>query len=331
MIGQAGFSAADIAVVVVSYNTRDLLERCIQTILPERPAAIVVIDNASPDGSAAYIAERFPDVQVVANSTNVGYGAAINQAMDHTSAPLVLVLNADTELQPGCLAILAERSTESERAGIVAPTVVSRRGQWEPSAFPFPGTLGWLFENAPLAPVVRQIPVLRRRSVSLQPIESPQQVPWVKGCAMLLRRECLESIGGFDEQFFMYYEEVDLCRRATDAGWEVYVDPRAVVMHVGAASTSQAHVIMTVRHFESTMRYYHRYFSGMRLAFWVSSLRLTRRVLLARDSVQLLVARDAEARMRLRERREAWAASLAVPRDFGRRSDPDRVRDERPS
>src|SRR6266550_1745881 len=101
MTRQAGFSAADVAVVVVNYNTRDLLERCIQTILPERAAAIVVIDNASTDGSADYIAERFADVHVVANSTNLGYGAAINQALQNTHAPLVLVLNADTELQPG--------------------------------------------------------------------------------------------------------------------------------------------------------------------------------------------------------------------------------------
>jgi N-acetylglucosaminyl-diphospho-decaprenol L-rhamnosyltransferase len=328
MTFQAGFSAADVAVVVVSYNTRDLLERCLKSIQPEGAGAIVVIDNASPDGSAAYVAARFPDVNVVANSTNVGYGAAINQAMQNTQAPLVLVLNADTELQPGCLAILAEHSAKADRAGIVAPAIVNKRGRWEPSVFPFPGTLGWLLENAPLSSIVRRVPFLLNRSVSLRPTPSPRQVPWVKGCAMLLRRECIDSVGGFDETFFMYYEEVDLCRRITDAGWEVHVDPRAVVMHVGGASTSQVQVIMTVRHFESTMRYYHRYYSGMRLVFWVSSLRLTRLVMLTRDSVHLLVTRDADMRALLRERRRAWTASLAVPRNFGRRSGPSRVRHE---
>lgn len=105
--------------------------------------------------------------------------------------------------------------------------------------------------------------------MSLRHADGPRRVPWVLGCAMLLRREALQTVGGFDEGYFMYYEEVDLCRRITDAGWEVHHTPEAQVMHVGGASTSQLRTIMMIRHFESTMRYYYRHYSGARLAFWV--------------------------------------------------------------
>jgi len=315
---RSDLTAAHVAVAIVNYNTRDLLERCIQSILSERPATIVVIDNASPDGSAAFVRRRFPDVQVVANENNVGYGAALNQALEHTTAPLVLVLNADTELEPGCIATLAASCLEAPRAAIIAPAIVNRRGDHEVSAFPFPGTLGWLLENDPLAPIVRLIPPLARRSVSLRPIASPRTVPWVMGCAMLLRRECMQQVRGFDEDFFMYFEEVDLCRRVTDAGWEVFFDPRAVVMHVGGASTGQQRTVMTIQHFESTMRYYHRYFSGARLALWVAALRVKRVAMLARDSAHLLVERDPSERKRLRDRKLAWTSSLEVSRGYGR-------------
>jgi len=308
---QLDFTAAGVAVAIVNFNTRDLLERCLHSILPEHPAEIVVIDNASPDDSADLVRRLFPQVRLIANAANVGYGAAVNQAIHASSAPLVLVLNADTELMPGCISALAA-CAHAPRAGIVAPEIVNKRGEWEPSVFPFPGTMGWLLENAPFAHLVRRIAPLLRRSVSLRPIESARRVPWVMGCAMLLRREFMTVINGFDEAFFMYFEEVDLCRRAADAGWEVHFEPRAVVMHVGGASTGQQKTVMTVRHFESTMRYYHRYFSGARLTFWVAALRLKRFAMIARDTVHLLVERNPAMRQRLRERRRAWMRSLEV-------------------
>lgn len=279
-----------------------------------------MIDNASPDGSAAYVKARFPDVIVLANAANVGYGAAVNQAMRNTSSPLVLVLNADTEVKPGCIAALAAIAEREPRAGIVAPAIVNRWGKREASVFPFPGTFDWLLENAPLAPLVRRVPLLRERAISLTPPEVPRPVPWVLGCAMLLRRECMDVVAGFDEGYFMYYEEVDLCRRVTDAGWSVFFDPDAVVMHVGGASTGQVRAIMSIRHFESSMRYYHRYYSGAHLAFWIAAMRLKRFAMLARDSAQLLVERDPSERARLHDQKQAWAVSLDSSREYGRRS-----------
>jgi GT2 family glycosyltransferase len=311
----SGAAASDVAVAVVNYNTRDLLERCLRSVVAQGPADVVVVDNASQDGSAALVHDRFPDVRLIANGTNVGYGAGANQALRSTTVPFVLLVNADTEVQPGCIDALVKYGRRASRAGIVGPTIVDARDCLEPSYFPFPGTLDWLLENEPLAMVIKRIPPLKRRAVSLDNAGAPQRVPWVMGCAMLLRREAMEAVGGFDESYFMYYEEVDLCRRMTDAGWEVHFTPEARVTHVGGASTSQIRTAMLIRHFQSTVKYYRRHYSGPRLTFWLTALHAKRVALLARDSARLVTEADPAERQRLREQRRAWAAILRMTGD----------------
>lgn len=307
---------ADVCVAVVNHNTRDLLARCLETVVSEGAARVVVVDNASTDGSAPYVRDRFPDVHVIENGFNVGYGAAANQAIRHTSHPFVLLLNADTEIQPGCVAALATYVGRSPRAGIVAPAIVTPSGAPECSYFPFPGTLDWLLENEPLAPLVRRLPPLKRRSVSFQPADNPRRVPWVMGCAMLLRRDAMASVRGFDESYFMYYEEVDLCRRMEQAGWEVHLTPAARVTHVGGASTSQYRTEMLIRHFQSTLQYYSRHYSGLRLGFWLTAMHVKRMALLARDSARLLNVTDPVERRILQDQRKAWlATAIHTPRD----------------
>lgn len=302
-------TAAGVCVAVVNYNTRELLARCLESVLSDGAAHVVVVDNASTDGSAPYVRDRFPRVQVIENEANVGYGAAANQAVRHTSHPFVLLLNADTKIQPGSVAALVTHAARSPRAGIVAPAIETTDGARECSYFPFPGTLDWLLENEPLAPLVKRLPPLKQRSVSFQPADRPRRVPWVVGCAMLLRREAVESMGGFDESYFMYYEEVDLCRRMADAGWEVHFTPAARVTHVGGASTSQYRTEMLIRHFQSTLQYYSRHYSGLRLGFWLTAMHVKRIALLARDSARLLKESDPVERRRLEDQRKAWLAT----------------------
>jgi N-acetylglucosaminyl-diphospho-decaprenol L-rhamnosyltransferase len=309
MTGIEAATAADVCVAVVNYNTRELLARCLATVLSEGATDVVVVDNASTDGSAPYVRDRFRGVCVIENDINVGYGAAANQAVWHTSKPFVLLLNADTELQPGCVAELVTQAGRSPRAGIVAPAIMTSWGNRECSYFPFPGTLDWLLENEPLAPLVKRLPPLKRRSVSFQPADEHRRVPWVMGCAVLLRREAMESVRGFDESYFMYYEEVDLCRRMEQAGWEVHFTPAAQVTHVGGASTSQHRTEMLIRHFQSTLHYYSKYYSGPRLGFWLTAMHVKRMALLARDSVRLLKETDPVERRILQDQRKAWLAT----------------------
>ncbi len=307
----ASTEKADLSVAIVSHNTCELLGRCLSSAINDGATSIIVVDNASTDGSAEMVRNRFPQVQLVANDSNNGYGSAANQAVRLADAPWVLLLNADTELKPGCLAALADEAGKLPHAGIISPAILDRGGEPEPSCFPFPGTMGWLLENQPLATLTKHIPGFANRSVTFKQHDKTSAVPWVTGCAMMLRREAMLRVGGFDENYFMYFEEVELCHRMAGLGWGVFIAPAAQVSHVGGASTSQYRSTMLISHFESTLKFHRQHYSGARLAFWIALLRTKRAALLLRDSALLSVTRDAEARERLKEQRRAWLAGLA--------------------
>ena len=297
-----------LAVAVVSYNTRELLRACLASARADGAAELVVVDNGSSDGSAAMVRDHFPDVALVDDAGNVGYGAAANIAVARCSAEHVLVLNADTVVHPGALDALRRYLDAHPRVGMAGPLLLNPDGSAQPSAFPFPGTLGWLVENDPLGPLAGLVPPLRRRLLRFAPPAAPAPVPWVLGAALAIRRSAFDAVRGFDPTFFMYFEEVDLARRLATAGWETHLVPTARVTHVGGASTSQVRVGMLVQHFRSTNHFYRRHYRGARLAAWLAIMRVKMAVRIARDAAAL-VARPAERAMR-RERLAAWRAAL---------------------
>jgi hypothetical protein len=299
---------SSLAVAVVSYNTRDLLRACLASVLADGAHEVVVVDNESRDGSAAMVRREFPGVLVVDDLGNRGYGAAGNAALARCTAPHVLLLNADTTVHRGALAALADHLDRHPRAAIVGPRLTNPDGTWQLSCFPFPGTLGWLVENDPVAALAGRVPFVRRRLLRFAPPVRPAAVPWVLGAALAIRREAFAAVGGFDESFFMYFEEVDLCRRLTDAGWEIHVLPAAQVTHVGGASTGQVRTPMLVQHYRSTQQYYRRHTRGPRLAAWLGVMRLKMAARLVSDGVALALRPDPPAE--LRHRVEAWRAAL---------------------
>jgi len=297
-----------LAVAVISYNTRELLRACLAAARADGAAELVVVDNGSSDGSAAMVRERFPDATLVDDVGNVGYGAAANVAVARCAAEHVLVLNADTAVHAGALETLRRYLDAHPRVGMAGPLLLNPDGSPQPSAFPFPGTLGWLVENDPVAPLAGLLPPLRRRLLRFAPPAAPAAVPWVLGAALAIRRTAFDAVGGFDPAFFMYFEEVDLARRLATAGWETHLVPTARVTHVGGASTSQVRVGMLVQHFRSTNRFYRRHYRGPRLAAWLAIMRAKMAFRIARDAAAL-VARPAERPMR-RERLAAWRTAL---------------------
>lgn len=301
-------AVTDLAVVVVNYNTRELLVQCLSSVERELPDELIAIDNASSDGSQEWVREKFPDVTLLANSGNPGYAAAANEAMRATQAPFVLLLNADTKVVAGSLRAAVDYMISHPRAGLVGPLLRSTDGTRQRSIFPFPGTLAWLLENNPIGPILSVVPAARKRMLRFVEAEA-RTVPWVLGAAMLIRREAYDATSGFDESYFMYYEEVDFCFRLWEAGWEVHYAPTAEVVHVGAASTSQVRTAMAVRHFESTRRFYRRHYSGHRAGLWMGLMRFKMAFRLLRDSIALPFAKG-EQRRRLTEQLAAWRLTL---------------------
>jgi GT2 family glycosyltransferase len=302
---------AQMAVVIVNRNTREHLRACLTTVPPG--TEICVVDNASTDGSADMARAEFPDILVLADGTNPGYGAGANKGIQATQAEYVLVLNSDTRLSPDTLEVLSRYLDQSPGVGLVGARLLNPDGSEQTSCFPFPGTLQWLLENDPVGSLLGHIPILRRKLYRFAPPERPTAVPWVLGAVLAIRREAFDRAGGFDEAVFLYYEEVDLCARLRAEGWEVHIVPDAEVVHFGAASTSQSRASMAAEHFKSTLWFYRRYYAGPRLAFWLLLMRSKMGFQLLRDGLASALAVDTMRRARLREDAGGWWRALRQP------------------
>jgi N-acetylglucosaminyl-diphospho-decaprenol L-rhamnosyltransferase len=215
-----------LAVVVVSYNTRPLLERCLGAV-GGQGHEVIVVDNASWDGSPDLVRKRFPHVRLVELPENRGYGAAANHGIHVSAAPYVLVLNADAwPRDEGSVAALVRYAERDPRLGVAGPRLVGPNGEERASLVgaPSPWWLG--------APAVSSFP-------SRRPRRWLARTTFPVGAALLLRREALNEVGGFDSCFFLFAEEIDLCLRLRKAGWRAGFCREAVFVHVGGAATRQ--------------------------------------------------------------------------------------------
>ena len=224
-----------IAAAVVSWNTRDLLARCLESLRDDR-VDLHVVDTGSTDGSPELVRTEFPGV-TLHEPGNVGYGAAVNLVAERTGSPWLLAANADTAAEPGALDALVEAGAADRRAGAIAPRLVLPDGTSQHAAYPFP-TLPFLaLFNSGLAE--RFLGDRLCLEGHWNP-DRPRRVPWAIGAFLLIRRAAWDAAGGFDPAQWMYAEDLDLGWRLARSGWHSRVEPRAVVHHESAASTSQA-------------------------------------------------------------------------------------------
>ncbi|MFL5841855.1 MAG: glycosyltransferase family 2 protein [Thermoleophilaceae bacterium] len=294
-----------LAVAIVSFNTRALLESCLESVLAAHPAQTVVVDNGSTDGSIELVRDRFAGVQLLTSERNRGYGAAANAAIAACDAPAVLLLNADTLLEPQTLTALGRYLDEHPDAAVVGPRLVNADGTLQGSAHPFPSARDALLAESGLHLVVRRLPWLRERSWRTWSHDRARQVPWVLGAALAIRRGPFEAVGGFDEAFFMYGEEVDLCRRLASAGFEVHFAPVATVVHLGGGSTAAHAAAMEREYIVGQRRYLTRHESRPRARRVLLVMRAIVFARLLRDAARLRLARGSERR-RLRAAVAGW-------------------------
>lgn len=300
----------DMGVAIVNWNTRDLLRQCLVSVFDDGAIEVVVADNGSTDGSVEMVAREFPQVILLVNADNPGYGAAANTAIRRGSAPYVLALNSDTILRRGALRALAGYLDQHPRAAIVGPRLRNPDGSLQRSCFPFPGPFVPLIKRPPIATVVERLPRLRDRYVSQFDHNRDRRVPWVLGAALGIRRAAFDAVGGFDESFVMYFEEVDLCRRLQQAGWEIHFAPVTDVTHIGGASTRQQRAEMLVRLSLSSVAFHRRHRRGLSLAAAVAVERMIVGGRLLRDTLQSGLVWGEAARRQLRENRGVWREVL---------------------
>jgi GT2 family glycosyltransferase len=250
-----------VAVVVVSYETRHTLVEGLAALVREPGATeIVVVDNASGDGSAQAVREGFPRVRLIANPTNVGFGTGCNQGARASRAPLLLFLNPDATLAPAALGALAALLEARPRVGVVGPRTRSADGAIQVSTGPDLTLLSELRQRRLVRGVARRDPAALAEAEALHAVE--READWVSGACLMIRREAFEAVSGFDERFFLYEEDADLCLRVRQSGWQVMFTPAAEARH--ALGRSMARTPERARlEYDHSHRLYYRKHRGL--------------------------------------------------------------------
>ena len=229
---------AKVAVIVVSYNTKELLLECIASVFEStesRNVELVVVDNASTDGSYDALRQAYPDIAAIRNATNVGFGAACNQGINATNAPFILLLNSDARLTPQAYQIMSDHLEGEPRCGAAGCRLVGDSGREAINTRNFLNPFNHVLE---LAGARIGSGRLRRTHRARQQGNSVDcSVDWIDAACLMVRRTALDECGLFDERFFMYSEDEDLCFRLKNRGWLVCFCVAATAFHKGSAST----------------------------------------------------------------------------------------------
>lgn len=254
-----------VAIILVSWNTRDLLRVALSSIRQHagQPVRVIVVDNASSDGSPDMVRIDLPGARLVVNTENRGFGQANNQGFAVADEPYTLLLNSDAELTPGALPALIDDLERHPEAGAVGARLVFPDGRFQAAWYRFP-TL-WTY-GLELAAVSRG--VYGREYPSVADVPTPGSVPadWVSGACMLVRREAIMAIGGFDPDYHLYSEEMDLCRRMWRAGWSVRYCPTAVAVHHVGQSARQRAIEQPRLLWESRLTYFRKHHTAAHTA-----------------------------------------------------------------
>ena len=255
------------AAVVINYEAGAALCDCVRSLLADtsagRPPQVVVVDNGSSDGSTAVVARALPAVTVVDAGANLGYARAANLGIAATDAPIVAVCNPDLEVRDGAAGALLDRLDGEDDLGAVGPMIHNTDGTIYPSARSVPrlrdavghGLLGLVWPTNRFTRRYRQLDADPNRR---------RDVDWVSGAAVWLRRAALTTVGGWDERYFMYVEDVDLCWQLRQRGWRVGYEPGAVVTHVQGATTAKHPYRMIAEHHRSLYRFASKRWRGAR-------------------------------------------------------------------
>jgi GT2 family glycosyltransferase len=276
-------TAVTVSVIVVSYNTREILRVCLESLYAgfAAPAQleVIVIDNASRDASAEMVAADFPAIHLIRSDSNLGFAAANNLGFQAAHGRYIVLLNPDTQLGSGVLQTAISHMDANPSAGLAGGRLIDRDGHLQPSARVFPSLLNEFLVLSGLAARFPASRLLGRFDRTWADPMQAAEVDWVPGAFTIIRHDALHSVGPFDERYFLYYEEVDLCRRFKMAGWQVWYWPEIEVRHWGGESSKTVENVefntsgsqLTLWRMRSGLLYYRKH-HGQLTAWLVASL-----------------------------------------------------------
>lgn len=228
------------SVIIVSFNTREVLRKCLtslKTATGKHKIEIIVVDNASKDQSAEMVKTDFPNVRLLHSKTNLGFAAANNWAFTVATGRYWILLNPDAEMQYDALDHAFRFMLDHPRAAMAGAKLTAPDGTTQPSARQFPSLLNEILVLSGMAAKFPHSKFFGRFDRTWANENTPAQVDWVPGAFAIMRPEAIKQVGHFDERFFLYYEEVDLCRRLKDRKWQIWYQPNIVIQHIGGESS----------------------------------------------------------------------------------------------
>lgn len=253
----------DLSIIIVSYNTRKLLADCLTSVFTQTKDSnyeVIVVDNASTDGTIEAVEKRHEDIKILRNKKNLGFAKANNQGIRRAKGKYILLLNSDTKLVGNSLKKLVDFAKGKEKLGVVGPKLLNPDGTPQPSVAPFftfPRVLVWL--------------MTRDKFVYSSPSNSCQ-ADWVMGAALMVKKDVIKKVGLLDEKFFMYMEEVDWCYRIKKAGFEIWFYPEAKIYHLVRGSSPEGKQRAILGIYRGLIYFYQKHFGRQQLAVLKSIL-----------------------------------------------------------
>lgn len=225
----------EVSTVILTYNTKELIRWCLDKNLPllrNVDSEVIVVDNGSCDDSSSDIQERYPEVKLLRTEKNLGFGGGNNLGIQAARGRYVILLNSDAYFHPGALEKAINWLRHAPRTGALGVKLIMENGGWQPYARKFPTLVDYGLMLSGLGQCFPDSKLFNRSDYKWYKDLSPIQVDWITGACMIFPKQVLNQVGGFDERFYLYFEEVDLCKRIQQAGYEIWCIPDAVVTHL---------------------------------------------------------------------------------------------------
>ncbi|MBD3413592.1 MAG: glycosyltransferase [Candidatus Aminicenantes bacterium] len=251
----------DLSVILVNYNGKDIIERCLDSILEnvqEINHEVIVVDNHSTDGSEALIQNNYSQIRLLCNSDNLGFSKANNQGIKASQGHYILILNTDTYVPSHSIKALLKLMKQNSEVGAVGPALLRGEQDYQIS---FGGKVSFFSECA------KKLFLNHYYRLKLRKDLSERDVTWLSGACLMTRRDILESVGMFDERFFLYFEDIDLCMRIKEQGWRLVYFPAAKIFHRGGASTELNKLDSRYHYRKSQIYFYSKHSSSLSCVF----------------------------------------------------------------
>lgn len=259
----AQLSNITLSIIIVNWNTEKLLRDCLLALQGTSDSLynLIVVDNASSDGSVAMLLDEFPDAQIIENPQNVGFARANNQGIQASTSNYVLLLNSDTLVQQGTISALLTYMKNNPKVGVISPRLCQHSGIAQAFAFGDDPTPTYLLRRAIFAKFLG-------KPIHNWATDEVIDVDWVSGACMLVRRKAIEQAGLLDEQMFMYFEDNEWCRRIRKQGWKVIYYPAVSITHIGGQSLK--HNPRAQKAYHASLRYFYRKHYGPLANLWLT-------------------------------------------------------------